>query len=149
MKLIDQLKNLEPRYKEIIKYVISGSSALTVDLVLLFTFTNYLGMWYLISSILAFLIAFVVSFGLQKFWTFRDNSMIQIKKQAGIYFLVTSMNLVINTGAIYLMVDHFGIWYLYAQVLISGILAITSYLIYKFKIFNQLSEIINNPASRA
>ncbi|MDD4271825.1 MAG: glycosyltransferase [Patescibacteria group bacterium] len=125
------------KYKQIIKYLIAGGTATLTDLCLLYFFTDILDIWYLLSAVLAFSIAFFVSFFLQKFWTFRDPDKEAMYKQMVVYFGVCLTNLVINTVLMYVFVDFFKIWYMLAQVIISGLIACESYLIYKFFIFNK------------
>ncbi|MBL7058297.1 GtrA family protein [Patescibacteria group bacterium] len=134
---MEKITKLVNNHKEIIKYLIAGITSAFINISLLFIFTEILKLWYLISSTIAFFFAFCASFGLQKFWTFKDGSLRQIKRQTIMYFSVASMNLVINLGIIYVLVDIVQIWYIYAQIMISSTLAISSFLIYKFKIFNQ------------
>ncbi len=128
--------NLLLKYKQIIKYLIAGGTAAGVDLILLYVFTDVLGIWYLFSACLAFSIAFFVSFFLQKFWTFRDEDKEVMYKQMRVYLAVAVTNLALNTGLMYIFVDGFKIWYMGAQFIISGLIACESYLIYKFFIFN-------------
>ncbi len=123
--------------KLFVKYVIAGGTAAVTDLVLLYVFTDILHLWYLFSAIIAFIIAFFVSFYLQKFWTFRDNSRDRIYAQASLYFLAGLMNLAINTGGMYLLVDKLGVIYLGAQIIMGALIAATSFLIYKFIIFKK------------
>ena len=118
-----------------IKYIISGGTAAVVDLSFLALFVDVFKINYLISAIFAFLIAFSVSFLLQKFWTFQDKGMDDVHKQASIYFIVSATNLGINTLLMYLFVDHFHIHYFLSQILASGLLAISSYFIYSRFIF--------------
>jgi len=61
------------RYRQIVKYLISGASAASVTLGGLFVLTHFLGLWYLLSAIISFIAAFFVSFFLQKYWTFCDH----------------------------------------------------------------------------
>jgi len=128
--------NLLLKYKRIIKYLIAGGTAAFVDLGLLYFFTDILEIWYLISASLAFIIAFFVSFFLQKFWTFRDRDKEIMYKQMGLYLVVAIVNLLINAALMYIFVDGFKIWYMLAQFLISGLIAIESYWVYKIFIFN-------------
>lgn len=125
------------KYKIFIKFIISGGIAGFIDLSLLYILTDILNIWYLLSAGLAFIIAFFVSFTLQKFWTFRDNNRKKFYQQISLYFIVGVMNLFLNTGGMYLLVDRFKIWYLLAQVIIGGFLGINSFLIYKFIIFKK------------
>jgi len=125
------------RRKTIVKYIISGSTAAATDLILLYFLTDILKIYYLLSASIAFIIAFFVSFYLQKFWTFRDNNKEKIYKQMSLYFVVGVTNLGINTGGMYILVDRFKIMYILAQILMGGVIAIGSFLIYRFIIFKR------------
>jgi putative flippase GtrA len=129
--------DLVQKYKLYIKYLIAGGTASFVNLALLFCFTHYIGFHYLVSATLAFIVAFFVSFYLQKFWTFRDNSRNEISKQGGKYLVTGLINLAINSVLMYVFVDIFHIWYMYSQVLAALLIACESFLIYKFLIFNK------------
>jgi glycosyltransferase involved in cell wall biosynthesis/putative flippase GtrA len=125
------------RYRQIIRYIISGGTATMADLILLYLFTDVFGIWYLFSAILAFCLSFFVSFFLQKYWTFRDREQEKIYRQMGLYLAVAVTNLGLNTLLMFLLVDILGIWYLLAQVLVISVIAVESFLIYKFLIFNR------------
>ncbi|MBA4319640.1 MAG: hypothetical protein C0412_14665 [Flavobacterium sp.] len=124
-------------YKQIIKFLIAGGMAAFVNLSLLYFFTDILDIWYLISTSMAFIVAFFVSFFLQKFWTFRDNDKQTIHKQIVAYLFISLFNLCVNAIAMYIAVDGFKIWYMLAQFIISGLIAFESYSVYKILIFNK------------
>ncbi|MFA4941480.1 MAG: GtrA family protein [Patescibacteria group bacterium] len=125
------------KYKIIIKYIISGGTAAVVDLSALYFFTSLCGIWYVLSSSLAFLLAYFVSFSLQKFWTFRDNGREKIRQQMYLYFIVGVANLFLNGAGMYLLVDELGVMYLLAQIIIGAILGFSSFIIYRFVIFEK------------
>ena len=125
------------RKKEIIKYLISGGTAAAVDLSILYFLTDILAVWYLLSAVAAFTIAFFVSFFLQKFWTFRDNDKNAMARQMAYFFLVGLINLGVNTVGMYILVDRFGLWHILSQIIISGMIALSSFIIYKFFIFHK------------
>lgn len=139
--IIKQIYN----YKIYIKYIISGGTAAFVDLALLYILTDILGIWYLLSASLAFVVAYFVSFYLQKFWTFRDNSRERIVRQMSLYFIVGVSNLGINAGGMYILVDKLNVMYMLAQVIMGGLIAIGSFLIYKFIIFRKRIVIKHEP----
>ncbi|MDD4333136.1 MAG: GtrA family protein [Patescibacteria group bacterium] len=124
--------------KIIIKYIISGGIATTVDLGLLYFFTDIFKIWYLASATFAFVIAFFVSFSLQKFWTFRENSREKIIQQLSLYLITGLINLGINAAGMYILVDILNLWYILAQIIMGGVVAIGSFLVYKFVIFNPI-----------
>jgi len=121
---------------KVIKYVISGGIAAVVNLLSLYVFTEFLGIWYLYSSILAFLVAITFSFTLQKFWTFRDHNISKINLQAPQFLIVSVVNnVLINSLLLYIFVELFGLWYILAQIIAGLIVAIISYYIFSKFIF--------------
>ena len=70
----------------LLRYLVAGTVAAVVDFGLLYLFTEKGGLHYLTSAMLAFIVAFIVSFLLQKFWTFQDDSMEKMHSQVAIYF---------------------------------------------------------------
>ncbi|HUQ30348.1 MAG TPA: GtrA family protein [Candidatus Paceibacterota bacterium] len=124
-----------PRLTKIARYLVSGGTAATVDLVLLYAFTEWADLWYLLSSVLAFIIAFGVSFVLQKFWTFQDHDKENMHVQAGVYLAVAVMNLTLNTFLVFFFVQHFGFHYLFAQIFTSALIAVESFFVYQRFIF--------------
>lgn len=118
-----------------VKYIISGGTSAVVNLFFLYFFTDILGIWYIISAILSFSFAFVVSFIFQKFWTFEDSSTNEVSVQVAGYLLVTLINLCINTLLIYFFVEFFGIHYLIAQIIAGILIACESFFVYRKFIF--------------
>lgn len=123
------------KYFKIIRYLISGGTATAVDLGFLYVFTSLFHINYLLSSVLAFLLAFGVSFFLQKFWTFADRATDRMKSQLVIYFIITSINLGINTLLMYFFVDFFHIQYILAQIITAGLVACESYFVFQIFVF--------------
>ncbi len=126
----------------VIKYLISGGTAAMIDLVLLHILDN-LHLNYIVSVNIAFIFAFIVSFVLQKYWTFNDPHNRGLR-QITVYFLVSLANVVINTILISLIlkfVVHDPIFFLkpvvIAQIISGALVAIESFLIYKFFIFKK------------
>lgn len=125
---------------KILRYLFSGGTAAATDLGLLYVFTDVFGMWYLLSSVIAFIFAFMVSFTLQKFFTFQDHGVDGVRSQALAYLGVTSTNLALNTGLIYLFVQYTGLHYLSAQVITSIFIAIESFVVYSMFIFKDKTK---------
>ena len=124
-------------FKQLARYVISGGTAATVNLALLYVLTDYLAIWYLFSTMLAYVVSFFVSFFLQKFWTFRDSRKDQINRQLVIYACIAGFGLGFNVLLMYFLVDILHIWYMFSQIIVGFILAFCNFLFYKFFVFNQ------------
>ncbi len=132
---------LSRKYKRIVRYILAGSIGAFINLALMYVLTDILGIWYLLSSSMAFVAAFFASFFLQKFWTFGDGDKKAMYKQMRAYLSVALINLAINGLLMYIFVDQFKIWHILAQIMANGIIACESYFIYKFFIFNKAGEL--------
>ena len=125
------------KHRQIVKFLIAGGTGAFVDLSIYYILTYVVELWYVLSSVLSFTVAFWVSFGLQKFWTFRDKNTEKVIKQTALYFLVAILNLVINTLLVYLFVEYSGVHKFASKIFASGIVATESFLVYRYIIFNK------------
>lgn len=117
------------------KYVVAGGSSAGANLGTLYLLTEYAHVHYLQSAVLSFVIAFFISFLLQKFWTFQDSRKEVMRRQM-IWFLGLSLaNLLINTLLIYILVEYISLWYIAAAVVSGALLAVSNFFIYKYVIF--------------
>ena len=132
-----ELNTKYPKYAKVMRFLISGGMATFVNIGLLYVFTDLIRIWYVLSAALAFIFAFVVSFTMQKFWTFKDASKENVHRQALVYFLAGLANLGLNSLLIYILVEYSGLHYLMSQIIISAFIAIENYFIYQFLVFNK------------
>ena len=93
------------------RYLISGASAVAIDLVLLFVLVHFFHMWYLLAAVIAFIAAVAVSFVMQKFFTFNDYTKGGIGRQTVFYLGLQVFNIFFNTLLMYVGVDLLGIPY--------------------------------------
>lgn len=122
--------------KSVIKFIVAGCFAGGSDLVFLFFFYGLLHWNIVISTSLAFILSFVVSFTMQKFWTFRNYNK-QMAGQLFLYLLNAFLGLNMNGWLMHLLVNRFHIWYLLAQIAVNITLAFYNFLVYKFIIFRE------------
>lgn len=122
------------RRKSVIKFVVSGCFAGGSDLVFLYLFHGLFGWNIVISTSSAFILAFLVSFTLQKFWTFRDYQD-KVIQQLFFYILNALIGLYLNGYFMHVLVDRYAIWYILSQVIVNLALAFWNFVVYKFIIF--------------
>lgn len=119
----------------VMRYLISGGTGAIVDLACLYALVRFVHLWYLTAAVLAFMIAFSVSFTMQKFFTFNDYAKDTLKRQTALYLAVQVFNLGINTLLMYISVDMLYIHYMLSQILTSGVIAVYSFFIFKHFVF--------------
>lgn len=123
MNLIDELTS-----HVVVRFIISGGTSAVVDLTFLYILNSVLKMHYLPAAIIAFLIAFCVSFTLHKFWTFKSH-VEETHKQAVMYMASSLFGLCLNTLLMYVFVDIFNFAVLVAQVIVGAMVAFSSFFI--------------------
>jgi len=121
--------------KKIAKYLFSGGMATATNLLVLYVLTNFFGVYYLLSSIFAFIVSIGVSFNMQKFWAFEDSSKDDVQAQFILYSLVVLANLALNTVLVYALVQWLSIWYLLAQLLGGIVIAVVGFFAYRNVVF--------------
>ncbi|MEK7669407.1 MAG: glycosyltransferase [Patescibacteria group bacterium] len=120
----------------LLRYFVCGITAAATNIVAIYIFTDVVGIWYLYSSILAFFISLLVSFGLQKFVVFKDVQTNKISYQFSKFFIVAILGVVTNTVLILFCVEILGIWYVFSQIIAGFFVMIQNFILYKFFIFN-------------
>lgn len=146
-RILDQMKQwgdmhraLETRVgaraHKLIRYLISGGTAALVNWSTLFLLVHLGNMYYVYASILSFITSIGVSFTMQKFWTFRDNLVHDIHVQFTRYLIVILLSLLLNTALIYFLVEKVHVWYMFAQVIATILVAITNFFCYKHFVFS-------------
>ncbi len=122
---------------KILRYLLAGGTATAVQLGLLVGGVEFLGLPYLLASGGAFVAAFLVSFILQKFWTFQDKNLGQWQRQMIFYLIVALTNLGINVGLMYVLVEMAKWHYFVAQLFVLAVISLESFGLYNFFIFNK------------
>ena len=105
-------------FKRFFKFCVVGALGTLVNLSVLFASVEWLGLWYIYGAVLAYAIALIHNFTLNKLWTFGDrrSEAKVVLGSLGRYFLVTTGGLAINLTVLFILTDLFDIWYIYSQV---------------------------------
>lgn len=133
--MINTLIQFARTHWQVFKFLVAGSFAFGVNIAALYIFTDILGVYYITSTVLAFLIAFSVSFTLQKFWTFEDRSKDRLHEQLPLYLAMQVASVSINAALMYIFVEYFHVWYIFSQMIISLAIAVIVFFLNKKYIF--------------
>ncbi|TSC87216.1 MAG: GtrA family protein [Parcubacteria group bacterium Gr01-1014_8] len=133
--LVDFVRQLYASHGRIVRFLVSGGTGATTNFLTLFILTEYAGVWYLLSASIALAVGFTMSFILQKFWTFENSSLARVHIQVPLHVTLGLTNLVLNTIALYILVEWFGLWYMLGQLIAGVFLACLNYYTYRTHIF--------------
>lgn len=117
-----------------LRYFISGGTAGVTDIALLYLFNEIIGIHYLLSSAVAFVCAFIVSFLLHKFWTFKSHGE-ATHRQIITYLFSSLFGLFLNTLLMYLFVDKFHLEVITSQIIVGLMVACLSFFISRNLVF--------------
>lgn len=115
------------------RFLISGGVAFGSN-ILFFSFFLFITNRALVSSILAFVFSVVISFLMQKFFTFRDSDKSNIKKQSFLYLILALLNLSLNSFLFISFLRLSNNPHL-AQIASALIIAIWSFFVYRKFVF--------------
>jgi putative flippase GtrA len=107
-------------------YLIIGGLATLVDIGFLKILTDFVGIWYIYSVIIAYVIGAVVHYTLNKYVNFKNKSK-RIIIQFSLFLIISLIGLLINISLIYMLVEFIDIWYIYAKIIATAIAFVSNY----------------------
>lgn len=112
--------------KHAFKYYLVGGIGVLVNLGILYTLKEYVGLWFLVSSAIAIYVSMTTNFLLNKVWTFKDTTAKQSTVFMYIKFIgISIFGMSIQLGFNYIFVDEVHMYYLLAAfisiVIASGV----------------------------
>jgi len=114
--LIGYKKYLRKGIKQFFKFSVVGLSGTIVNLLVLYSLTEFAGTYYLLSAFFAFIVAVINNFIWNKVWTFKEKAHYKAIVKFGKFLFVSVVALGVNLAFLYLFTDVFGIYYLVSQV---------------------------------
>ncbi|HLC24372.1 MAG TPA: GtrA family protein [Nitrosopumilaceae archaeon] len=114
----DRLGRISLFAKHAFKYYLVGASGVLVNLGILFALTEFVGLWYLLSSTIAIYVSITSNFLLNKTWTFRDTAIKQRDfLMYGKFIGVSLVGMGIQLGFNYMFVEKLSVYYLLAALI--------------------------------
>ena len=124
------MRNLIKKYRKIInqilKFGVVGGIAFLIDYGLLYFLTEYIHIYYLISSIISFTVSLIFNYILSIKWVF-DVTKKQTYKEVIIFVILSIIGLGINQLVMYIGVDKLSIHYMLIKLLATIIVMIWNF----------------------
>lgn len=121
---------MKNKFVEMFKFLVNGGICFIIEYILMILFTEKLGIYYLLSSVIAFLISTIINYIICVVWVFNiDKDTSNDKK---IKFLLTSfVALALNQLIMYLGVSILTFNYKIMKIVATGIVTIVNYFLKK------------------
>lgn len=112
---------------QILRFGVVGVLAFIVDYGILYLLTEHVHLYYLLSSIISFLISLVVNYILSIKWVF-DVQKKQTVKDVVIFAVLSTIGLLINSLVMYLSVELFSIYYMVGKIIATFIVMVWNFI---------------------
>lgn len=111
-----------------------------MHIVFVYVLTDIVGVWYLHSTTISYMVVTVINFFLQKFYVMRNSGTHEVHTQFIKYVVLALLNLGINTASMFVLVQIFSVQYICAQILTLGLVAVFTFYVSRTYIFvNKIS----------
>lgn len=135
MAALDLLK----KYRELIVYGIVGVMTTLLNLAVYFVLTSWLGVHYIVSDIIAWVICFVFSFVTNKIYVFKSAEWTfdVLFREVSKFFTSSIFTGVVDVGLLYAMVDLMHINGTVSKITDNVVIIILNYILRKLWVFKE------------
>ena len=103
---------------------------------IIFTMLNFMGVYYIIAKVIAYVIATINSYTWNSRWVFKYNGKDQ-KETTTKFIVLNLVGLALNTIILYLLVDLIGLNKLISLVITTVIVMVINYIVNKIWVFKE------------
>ena len=127
--MIDKFKNFlsSKLFKQLFRFGIVGGLAFLIDSGVLFLLTEYLNVYYLVSSVISFIVSLIFNYILSILWVF-DVKKKQTIKEIGLFVILSVIGLGINQVVMYVGADILHIYYMLCKVISTFIVMVYNFI---------------------
>jgi len=129
----------------IVRYLISGGLSAAIDILIFALMIQVFNFHYIFSAVVSVTVSFFARFYLQKMFAFKDRGL-NVHKQIFMYSILYVSSMAMTTFFLYVFIGLLQVWYLPAQVMTIGIIAVMSFFVYRYFIFKQTEAVQSNTA---
>lgn len=121
-----QIKKHKKLIDQILKFGVVGGLAFLIDYGLLYVLTEFVGIHYLISSVISFTISLIFNYILSIKWVF-DVTKKQTAKEITIFVILSVIGLGINQVVMYVGSDLLHIYYMLTKIVATAIVMVWNF----------------------
>ena len=113
-------------FKQLFRFGIVGFTAFLIDAGLLYVLTEYLHVYYLISSVISFIVSLIYNYILSIFWVF-DVKKKQTYKEVLLFTILSVIGLGVNQLVMYIGVDLLNVYYMLCKIISTIIVMVYNF----------------------
>jgi len=105
---------------QFVKYLIVGGFCTIIDISLLYTLVTFIGLNYLIASIISFIISAIINYYLCVNWIFSIRVFKKYYQEFSYYIIISLIGLAINTLLIWSFTEFLGFYFIISKIFAAG-----------------------------
>ena len=121
---------------QMFRYTFVGGAAFLVDFGSLFVFTDFFGVYYLISAAIAFILGLITNYALSISWVFNKRTFGNKKLEFGVFALIGIVGLGLNEILIWFLTEDLQLYYLISKIIAAILILFWNFFARKFTLFN-------------
>ena len=117
------------------RYIFVGGVAFLVDFASLYVFTDYIGIFYLISAAIAFILGLITNYILSINWVFNRRSLDNKTIEFSVFAFIGIVGLGLNELLIWFFTAEVGFFYLLSKIVAAIIILFRNFFARKVTLF--------------
>jgi len=120
---------------QLFRYTFVGGFAFIIDFGSLFIFTEFFGIYYLISAPIAFILGLVTNYILSIVWVFNKRKFKNKSFEFWIFTFIGIVGVGLNEFFIWFFTEYVHLYYLTSKILSTGFVFLWNFYVRKFTLF--------------
>jgi putative flippase GtrA len=130
------LKNQTDRtHIQFFRYIFVGSIAFIVQFSSLYALTSILGVYYLISAPIAFILGLIANYTLSIYWVFSKHKFNNMWSEFMIFSIIGVVGLGLNEAFMWFFTDFLGLFYLISNIFAAALILFWNFFARKLTLF--------------
>lgn len=125
-------------FLQFFRYIFVGGASFLIDFFLLYFFSDFIGIYYLISAFLSFLISLLFNYILSTKWVFNENQIDNFATEFNLFLLIAIIGLIFTEIILYLCTDILGIYYLFSKIISAAIVMFWNFLARRYMFYGTI-----------
>ena len=120
---------------QFVRYFFVGGFAFVVDFGLLYIFTEYAGLHYLLSATLSFIAGLLVNYIISCLWVFNGSKFKNRLVEFLFFAAIGVVGLALNDALIWLFTDCIGTHYMFSKIVAAAMVYLWNFFARKYLVF--------------
>lgn len=117
--------------------MVSGGVAFVVDASLLYILTEWLGLHYLLSTLLSYSVGLLITYAFSILWVFDYRSLESRALEFSVFAVIGVMGLGLTSLCMWLFTSGLGFHYLWSKIITTIIVFVWNFIMKKFLLFRR------------